>query len=180
MPWLCRDVGCGSEDRVRQRGGALIVSVIRLSGVLATILGRPNEAIDMFRRSLGQDPLSAAAYHGLGCGRWPSRGTPWARTRHSRGSIVRTRSEIPGSRARRRTHACAHSTRIRGGEPSLARSDWRLRDARRRLGRRNRWSGPLPPGGGPDVGSRGAPGQRSCERWSRRITPAIARFRSHS
>jgi serine/threonine protein kinase/Tfp pilus assembly protein PilF len=41
-------------------------SVIRLSGVLATILGRPNEAIDMFRRSLDQDPLSAAAYHSLG------------------------------------------------------------------------------------------------------------------
>ena len=41
-------------------------SVIRLSGVLAGILGRPDDAIGMFRRALDQDPLSAAAYHSLG------------------------------------------------------------------------------------------------------------------
>ena len=41
-------------------------SVIRLSGVLASIMGRPNEAIDILRRALEHDPLSAAAYHSLG------------------------------------------------------------------------------------------------------------------
>jgi len=41
-------------------------SVIRLSGVLAGILDRPDDAIGMFRRALDQDPLSAAAYHSLG------------------------------------------------------------------------------------------------------------------
>ena len=41
-------------------------SVIRLSGVLASILGRPNEAIEILRRALEHDPLSAAAYHSLG------------------------------------------------------------------------------------------------------------------
>jgi serine/threonine-protein kinase len=41
-------------------------SVLRLSGVLATILGRPEEAIGFHRRALEQDPLSAAAYHSLG------------------------------------------------------------------------------------------------------------------
>jgi tetratricopeptide (TPR) repeat protein len=40
--------------------------VIRLSGVLASILGRPNEAIEILRRALEHDPLSAAAYHSLG------------------------------------------------------------------------------------------------------------------
>jgi len=41
-------------------------AVMRLSGVLASALGRPNEAISMYRRALEQDPLSAAAYHSLG------------------------------------------------------------------------------------------------------------------
>jgi tetratricopeptide (TPR) repeat protein len=41
-------------------------SVLRLSGVLASIQGRPEEAIGIFRRALEQDPLSAAAYHSLG------------------------------------------------------------------------------------------------------------------
>jgi serine/threonine protein kinase/Tfp pilus assembly protein PilF len=41
-------------------------SVIRLSGVLANVLGKPHDAIAMYRRALEQDPLSAAAYHSLG------------------------------------------------------------------------------------------------------------------
>ena len=41
-------------------------SVLRLSGVLASVQGRPEEAIGIFRRALEQDPLSAAAYHSLG------------------------------------------------------------------------------------------------------------------
>ena len=41
-------------------------SAIRLSGVLATILGNTSEAIAIFRRALDHDPLSAAAYHSLG------------------------------------------------------------------------------------------------------------------
>ncbi len=41
-------------------------SVLRLSGVLASVLGRPDAAIGIFRRALEQDPLSAAAYHSLG------------------------------------------------------------------------------------------------------------------
>lgn len=41
-------------------------SVLRLSGVLASVLGRPEQAIGIFRRTLEQDPLSAAAYHSLG------------------------------------------------------------------------------------------------------------------
>jgi tetratricopeptide (TPR) repeat protein len=41
-------------------------SVIRLSGVLASVLGRPNDSVAMYRQALEQDPLSAAAYHSLG------------------------------------------------------------------------------------------------------------------
>jgi tetratricopeptide (TPR) repeat protein len=41
-------------------------TALRLSGVLATILGETAEAIAIFRRALDQDPLSAAAYHSLG------------------------------------------------------------------------------------------------------------------
>ncbi|MEZ4588989.1 MAG: protein kinase [Gemmatimonadales bacterium] len=41
-------------------------SVLRLRGVLASVLGRPEEAITIFRRALELDPLSAAAYHSLG------------------------------------------------------------------------------------------------------------------
>jgi tetratricopeptide (TPR) repeat protein len=41
-------------------------SVTRLSGVLAGVLGRPNDAIAMYRQALEQDPLSAAAYQSLG------------------------------------------------------------------------------------------------------------------
>jgi serine/threonine protein kinase/tetratricopeptide (TPR) repeat protein len=41
-------------------------AVLRLSGVLANVLGRPDDAIAMFRQALEQDPLSAAAYHSLG------------------------------------------------------------------------------------------------------------------
>ena len=41
-------------------------SVLRLSGVLANALGRSDEAIELSRRSLDQDPLSAASYHSLG------------------------------------------------------------------------------------------------------------------
>lgn len=40
--------------------------VLRLSGVLASVMGRPKEAIGIVRRALEQDPLSAAAYHNLG------------------------------------------------------------------------------------------------------------------
>ena len=40
--------------------------VIRLSGTLASMLGRPNEAIGIVRTALDHDPLSAAAYHSLG------------------------------------------------------------------------------------------------------------------
>lgn len=41
-------------------------SATRLSGVLASVLGRTEEAIGIHRRALEQDPLSAAAYHSLG------------------------------------------------------------------------------------------------------------------
>jgi serine/threonine protein kinase len=41
-------------------------SVIRLSGVLASVRGRPQEAIALYRQALELDPLSAAAYHSLG------------------------------------------------------------------------------------------------------------------
>lgn len=41
-------------------------SILRLSGVLASVHGRPEEAIGLFRRALEQDPLSAAVYHSLG------------------------------------------------------------------------------------------------------------------
>ncbi len=41
-------------------------SILRLSGVLAAVLGNPDEAIAIYRRALMQDPLSAAAYHSLG------------------------------------------------------------------------------------------------------------------
>jgi len=41
-------------------------SVLRLSGVLASVLGRPEQAIRIFRGALEMDPLSAAAYHSLG------------------------------------------------------------------------------------------------------------------
>jgi TolB-like protein/Tfp pilus assembly protein PilF len=41
-------------------------SVIRLSGVLASVRGRLGDAIALYRRALEQDPLSAAAYHSLG------------------------------------------------------------------------------------------------------------------
>jgi serine/threonine protein kinase/Tfp pilus assembly protein PilF len=40
--------------------------VIRLSGVLASVLGKPNDAVALYRQALEQDPLSAAAYHSLG------------------------------------------------------------------------------------------------------------------
>jgi len=43
-------------------------SVLRLSGVLESILGRTQDAIAIFRKALEQDPLSAAAYHSLGFG----------------------------------------------------------------------------------------------------------------
>ena len=43
-------------------------SVLRLSGVLANVLGRSDEAIGIFRLALQQDPLSAAVYHSLGVG----------------------------------------------------------------------------------------------------------------
>ncbi|MEO5588643.1 MAG: protein kinase [Gemmatimonadaceae bacterium] len=41
-------------------------SILRLSGALASVLGRPNEAIGIVQRALEQDPLSAAVYHSLG------------------------------------------------------------------------------------------------------------------
>jgi TolB-like protein/Tfp pilus assembly protein PilF len=41
-------------------------SVLRLSGVLESVLGRPQQAIAILRKALEQDPLSAAAYHSLG------------------------------------------------------------------------------------------------------------------
>ena len=41
-------------------------SILRLSGVLAAVLGDLDEAIAIYRRVLLQDPLSAAAYHSLG------------------------------------------------------------------------------------------------------------------
>ena len=41
-------------------------SVLRLRGVLASVLGRTEEAIAILRRALEIDPLSAAAYHSLG------------------------------------------------------------------------------------------------------------------
>ncbi len=41
-------------------------SALRLSGVLASTLGRLHESLGIFRRALEQDPLSAAAYHSLG------------------------------------------------------------------------------------------------------------------
>jgi len=41
-------------------------STLRLSGVLASVMGRTDEAIGIFRRALDQDPLSAAACHSLG------------------------------------------------------------------------------------------------------------------
>ena len=43
-------------------------SVLRLSGVLAGVRGRTQEAIAIFQKALEQDPLSAAAYHSLGFG----------------------------------------------------------------------------------------------------------------
>ncbi len=40
--------------------------VLRLSGVLVSAMGRPQDSVEIIRRSLEHDPLSAAAYHSLG------------------------------------------------------------------------------------------------------------------
>lgn len=56
-------------DRALSRARELApgsASAIRLTGVLANVLGRPRDAIAMYRQALEQDPLSAAAYHSLG------------------------------------------------------------------------------------------------------------------
>ncbi len=58
----------GAEDAlVRARRYAPGSAAIqRLSGVLESVLGRLDAAIGIYRRSLENDPLSAAAYHSLG------------------------------------------------------------------------------------------------------------------
>lgn len=52
-----------ARARLHAPGNAAIQ---RLSGVLEGVLGRPDTAIAIYRSSLEQDPLSAAAYHSLG------------------------------------------------------------------------------------------------------------------
>ncbi len=56
-------------DECHQRALALApgnATVLGLAGSLATILGRHQEAIALFRRGIERDPLSVAAYNNLG------------------------------------------------------------------------------------------------------------------
>ncbi len=58
----------GAEDALERarRYAPGSAAVQRLSGVLESVLGRLDAAIGSYRRSLENDPLSAAAYHSLG------------------------------------------------------------------------------------------------------------------
>ncbi|HUL71922.1 MAG TPA: protein kinase [Vicinamibacterales bacterium] len=62
--WDWRGAEASLEQALRQ--APQNASVLRLSGVLASVHGHAAEAIDIFRRALEQDPLSAATYHSLG------------------------------------------------------------------------------------------------------------------